>query len=254
MHFLKNIFKTKSDKNDNIEIDKNRLPVHIAIIMDGNGRWAKKRSLPKNLGHKEGGNTLKKIVSCCGNMGIKHLTVYAFSTENWNRPKNEVDALMNLLLDYLNNAERELSGKNVRIRVIGNIEGLSEKIQKEIARVSKATAKNDGICLNIAWNYGGRDEIVHAVREIAKELDKGGIKARDINEKTVGRYMYTAGIPDPDLLIRTSGEQRISNFLLWQCAYTEFWYTDVLWPDIREEHIKQAVLEYQKRNRRYGGV
>ncbi len=254
MNFFKKLFKNKSDNNDSTEIDKKRLPVHIAIIMDGNGRWAKKRNLPKNFGHKEGGNTLKKVVTYCGNLGIKYLTVYAFSTENWNRPKNEVDALMDLLLDYLTNAEHELSGKNVRIRVIGNIKGLSEKLQKEIARVAKATEKNNGLCLNIAWNYGGRDEIVYAVNEIVKEIDRGGIKAKDIDEKTIGRYMYTAGIPDPDLLIRTSGEQRISNFLLWQCAYTEFWYTDVLWPDFGEEYIKQAVLDYQKRNRRFGGV
>jgi undecaprenyl diphosphate synthase len=254
MNFLKKVLKNKIDNNDNIEIDKSKLPVHIAIIMDGNGRWAKKRNLPKNLGHREGGNTLKKIVSYCGETGIKYLTVYAFSTENWNRPKSEVDALMALLMEYLRNAERELSGKNVRIRIVGNIRGLSEEVQKEIARVEKATEKNDGICLNIAWNYGGRDEIVHVVKEIVKELDRGNIKAKDIDEKIISKSLYTVGIPDPDLLIRTSGEKRLSNFLLWQCAYTEFWYTDVLWPDIREEHIKEAILDYQKRNRRFGGV
>ncbi|MCX7711841.1 MAG: isoprenyl transferase [Clostridia bacterium] len=249
MSFLNQLFK-----KEKLNIDLGQLPNHVAIIMDGNGRWAKKRGLPRNVGHREGSNALRKIVEASSKLGIKHLTVYAFSTENWKRPKNEVDALMSLLLEYLKNAERELSGKNVRIRVIGNIKGLPEDIQKEVARVEKLTAVNSGLSLNMALNYGSRDEILQAIKGIAKEVENKTLCVENIDENTVARKLYTSEIPDPDLLIRTSGEKRISNFLLWQLAYTEFYYTDVLWPDFREKHLIEAVREYQSRHRRFGGI
>ncbi|HOQ36457.1 MAG TPA: isoprenyl transferase [Acetivibrio sp.] len=250
MSFFKNIFKKSKKK----EIDYNNLPQHIAIIMDGNGRWARKRSLPRSVGHKEGAKTLKRITTFCGEIGIKYLTVYAFSTENWKRPKSEVDALMALLLEYLKNAETHIGGKDVRIKTIGDVSVFSDEIKKEIDRVTKLTGKNTGLELNIALNYGSRDEIVHAVKEIAREVAHGKIKTDDINEKMMIDKLYTSGVPDPDLLIRPGGEKRLSNFLLWQSAYTEFWYTDVLWPDFREEHIVEAILDYQNRNRRFGGI
>lgn len=252
MSFLKNIFKIRNWKKS--DIDYNKLPAHIAIIMDGNGRWAKKRALPRSVGHREGAKTLKEITTFCGEIGIKYLTVYAFSTENWKRPKSEVDALMNLLLDYLKNAETHIGGKNVRIQVIGDVSVFDDKIKKEIDRVTKLTSKNTGLILNIALNYGSRAEIVHAAKKIAKEVSEGKLKVDDIDEKVLNDGLYTAMIPDPDLLIRPGGEKRLSNFLLWQSAYTEFWYTDVLWPDFKKEHILDAIFEYQKRNRRFGGI
>jgi undecaprenyl diphosphate synthase len=226
MIFFKNIFK----KSQKTEIDYSNLPQHIAIIMDGNGRWARKRSLPRSVGHREGAKTLKKITTFCGEIGIKYLTVYAFSTENWRRPQSEVDALMSLLLDYLKNAETHIGGKNVRIKTIGDVSVFNSEIKKEINRVTKLTSKNTGLELNIALNYGSRDEIVHAVKEIAKKVVQGKIKAEDISE------------------------EMLNNFLLWQSAYTEFWYTDTLWPDFKEEHIIGAILDYQNRNRRFGGI
>jgi len=252
MNVLKNMFNKKNQKKSNI--DYNRLPAHIAIIMDGNGRWAKKRALPRSVGHREGAKTLKEISTFCGEIGIKYLTVYAFSTENWKRPKSEVDALMNLLLDYLKNAETHIGGKNVRIQVVGDISVFDDKIKKEIDRVTKLTSQNTGLTLNIALNYGSRDEIVHAVRKIVQEVTLGKLEVDNINEKVLNDRLYTATTPDPDLLIRPGGEKRLSNFLLWQSAYTEFWYTDVLWPDFKKEHILHAIIEYQKRNRRFGGI
>lgn len=247
-------FLSKFLSKKNIEIDKDNLPLHIAIIMDGNGRWAKKRGLPRSIGHREGSNTLRKIVETCSNIGIKHLTVYAFSTENWKRSKSEVDALMGLLLEYLKNAEKELEGKNVRIRVVGNKAGLPKDIQVETERVEKLTGRNTGLNLNIALNYGGRDDIINATKKICEEVLNKKININDIDEKLISRMLYTKDIPDPDLLIRTSGEKRISNFLLWQLAYSEFWYTDVLWPDLREKHVLDAIKEYQSRHRRFGGI
>lgn len=248
------LFFDRLRKKENTEIDTSRLPSHIAIIMDGNGRWAKRRGLSRSMGHREGSNTLKKVAACCDEIGIKYLTVYAFSTENWKRPKNEVDGLMSLLLDSLRNAEKEIGGKNIRIRVIGDTKVLSAEFQKEISRVMKSTGGNTGLNLVIALNYGGRDEIVSAVKSIVKDIEGGKLQAGDINAEAITERLYTADIPDPDLIIRTSGEKRISNFLLWQAAYTEFWFTDVLWPDFRKEHILEAIKEYQKRNRRFGGV
>lgn len=254
MSFFKGFFKKYDLDNSNFEIDYNNLPVHIAIIMDGNGRWAKKRKLPRSVGHREGSNNLDKIAHFCGEIGIKYLTVYAFSTENWKRPKSEVNTLMELLLDYLKNAEKHIDGRSVRIRTIGDTSILSKEIQEQIVRVTKLTENNSGLTLSIAINYGGKDEIIHAVKELAKEVAEGKIKYDIIDEAMITKRLYTKDIPDPDLLIRPGGEKRVSNFLIWQSAYTEFWYTDVLWPDFRKEHIIEAIKEYQLRNRRFGGV
>lgn len=247
---FKNIFK----KKDMIKIDMDNLPVHIAIIMDGNGRWAKKRGLARNVGHREGSRTLKKVVTFCDEIGIKYLTVYAFSTENWKRPKKEVDSLMSLLLNYLRNAEKELGGRSIRIRVIGNIDKLPTEVQKEIERVRELTEKNTGLVLNIALNYGSRPEIVCAVKEIARDISEGKINIDEVDEKTVSEKLYTSDIPDPDLVIRSGGEKRISNFLLWQSAYAEFLFSDDLWPDFSQDHIINAIRDYQGRDRRYGGI
>ncbi|MDF2987864.1 MAG: undecaprenyl diphosphate synthase [Eubacterium sp.] len=238
------------------EINKNftAIPEHIAVIPDGNGRWAKKRGLPRSVGHREGSMTLKKVVIYCSKIGVKHLTVYAFSTENWKRPKNEVDGLMSLLLEFLRNAEKELDGSNVRIKVIGDIKGLPDELRQEIVRVEKLTSVNNGLNLNIALNYGSKLELLGAVKEIAGRVKANKLRIDDIDEALFESCLYTAGIPDPDLLIRTSGEQRISNYLLWQCAYTEFWFTDALWPDVNESHIAEAIKAYENRNRRFGGV
>lgn len=230
------------------------IPEHIAIIPDGNGRWAKKRGLPRSVGHREGSMALKKVVIYCSEIGVKYLTVFAFSTENWKRPKSEVDALLNLLVEFLRNAEKELDGSNVSIKVIGDVKGLPDELQKEISRVEKMTSVNNGLNLIICLNYGGRLELLSAVREIAGKVKSGRLKVEDIDEKQFESCLYTAGIPEPDLLIRTSGEQRISNYLLWQCAYTEFWFTDELWPDVNGNHIAQALKAYEHRNRRFGGV
>lgn len=234
------------------EIDTNNIPEHIAIIMDGNGRWAKKRGLSRSMGHREGSRTLKKIVEACYQLGVKYLTVYAFSTENWSRPKEEVNELMKLLLDYLRNAERELAGKKVRIKVIGEKKKLPAEIIKEIERVEKNTENIEGLDFIIALNYGGRQEIVEAVSKLVDDFGAGVLT--EINEDTISERLYTKNIPDPDLLIRTSGEMRISNFLIWQLSYSEFYFCDVLWPDFSETHLKDAIKSYQGRQRRFGGV
>lgn len=249
MGFLAKIF----GKADTL-IDETKMPVHIAIIPDGNGRWAKKRGMPRSVGHREGSKALKRIVQIVSQLEIKYMTVYAFSTENWNRPKGEVDALMGLLLEYLRNAERELEGSNIRIKVIGDIESLPQELQKEIRRVEGFTSVNTGLNLIFAINYGGKDEIVNAVRKIAGEVKSGRLKISDINKETIAANLYTSEIPDPDLIIRTSGEMRASNFLLWQAAYSEYFFPEVLWPDFGKQQLFQAISEYQKRNRRYGGL
>lgn len=248
------LFFNKRRKNENVLLDKDNVPAHIAIIMDGNGRWATRRGLPRSAGHKEGARVLKDIVRAADKIGVKYLTVYAFSTENWRRPENEVDSLMNLLMQYLRNAEKEIGGENVRIRVIGNVNALSEEFRKEIARVTFNTQKNDGLNLVIALNYGGRDEIVNAAKRIAADVLHGSLKMDAIDEKLFSGYLYTSGIPDPDMIIRPSGEQRLSNFMLWESAYAEFWYDSILWPDFRGQDLERAIIEYQKRNRRYGGL
>ncbi|MDD6483400.1 MAG: isoprenyl transferase [Clostridiales bacterium] len=236
------------------EIDYNNLPRHIGIIMDGNGRWAKKRGLPRSAGHKAGAESLKKIITEANKMGIKYATVYAFSTENWKRPKQEVDYLMDLLMDYLVNAEKTLAGENVVIRAIGSRAELSEEMQRQIIKTENFTKDNTGIVMNIALNYGGRDEILNAVRNISKDAASGSIKTEDIDQELFDRYLYTASQPDVDLLIRTSGEQRLSNFMLWQVSYAELWFTPKLWPDFKPKDLHKAVLDYQNRGRRFGGV
>jgi len=238
--------------NKKKELDKNNIPKHIAIIMDGNGRWAEKRGLSRSMGHGEGSRTLKKIVEECYRLGVRYLTVYAFSTENWSRPKEEVDELMKLLLEYLRNAEKELAGKNVRIRVIGDKKRLPEEIVKEIERVEKNTENIEGLDFIIALNYGGRQEIVDAVSRLVEDFKAGQISS--IDEKAISERLYTYGIPDPDLLIRTSGEMRLSNFLIWQSSYTEFYFCDVLWPDFSAANLREAIISYQGRQRRFGGV
>ena len=230
------------------------LPVHIAVILDGNGRWAARRGLPRNAGHREGANTLKRVVKECNAIGIKYLTAFAFSTENWNRPRQEVNALMQLLLEFLQNAEKELAGTNIRITVIGDTDKLSEEIRNEIDRVVANTAANTGLNLVIALNYGSRCEIAAAAARIARDVREGRIEPEDVDEELFSNYLYTSGIPDPDLVIRPSGEYRLSNFLLWQSSYSEFWYSDILWPDFSKEHLYQAISDYQNRNRRFGGL
>lgn len=236
------------------EIDMNNLPCHIGVIMDGNGRWAKKRGLPRSAGHQAGADTLKKIVTECNKMGIKYITVYAFSTENWKRPKEEVDFLMNLLLNYLRDAERTLAGENVVIRAIGSRAELSEEIQEQIIKTENFTKNNTGIIMNIAVNYGGREELVTATKELCRKVASGEMSLEDIDQEAISENIYTKGQPDPDLIIRTSNEQRLSNFMIWQATYSEFYFTETLWPDFSVNDLKKAIIEYQNRNRRYGGV
>lgn len=236
------------------EIDMNNLPQHIGVIMDGNGRWAKKRGLPRSAGHKAGAESLKKIVTEANNIGIKYITVYAFSTENWKRPKAEVDYLMNLLMDYLINAEKTLAGENVRIRAIGSRKELSEEMQKQILKTEKLTKDRSGIVMNIALNYGGREELIHAAKEISEAVKNGELDLDDITEETINSYLYTANQPDVDLLIRTSGEQRLSNFMLWQVSYAEMIFVKKAWPDFKPADLKECILAYQGRGRRFGGI
>lgn len=231
-----------------------RIPKHVAIILDGNGRWAKKRLMPRKYGHAHGAKTVEKVCEEAWRMGIKYLTVYAFSTENWKRPEDEINAIMKLLRDYLKNC-MEISRKNdMRVRVIGDRSRLSDDIVKAIEELEEESKNNNGLNFQVALNYGGRDEITRAVRNIAQQVKDGTIKVEDINQDTISSSLDTADIPDPDLMIRTSGEQRISNYLLWQLAYSEFYFTDVLWPDFTKEDLEKAVAFYNKRDRRFGGV
>ncbi len=235
-------------------IDMESLPEHIAIIMDGNGRWARKRMLPRNMGHRAGVEALRNVIKTASNIGIKYLTLYAFSTENWKRPDSEVSMLMKLLVEYLRKEIEELHYNNVKIQTIGDITQLPSEAVMEIDKAVAKTKFNNGIRVNIALNYGGRAEIVNVVKKIGKKIKIGEIKAGEIDETLVESLLYTANMPDPDLLIRTSGEIRLSNFLLWQCAYSEFWFTDVYWPDFKGEHLLDAILDYQNRKRRFGGI
>ena len=241
-------------RRNRTEVDLENLPVHIGIIMDGNGRWAKRRGLPRTAGHAAGAKTFEKIVEYAGNMGIKIVTVYAFSTENWRRPKEEIDMLMSLLEDYLDNGLTRLAGRDVKIHFIGDESAFSEDFQIKIRHMEKATENNGGLLLNVALNYGGRREITLAVRKIAKLCAEGKLSAEDIDEKTIENYLDTSGQHDPDLIIRPSGEYRLSNFLMWQSAYSELWFDNVLWPDFSENDLRRAVHDYQRRSRRFGGV
>lgn len=233
------------------------LPRHVGIIMDGNGRWAQQRGLPRYKGHIEGAKTFRKIGEFAGNLGIECLTFYAFSTENWKRPPEEVAAIMDLFREYLRELDErkaENEEKGIKVNFIGDRTGIPKDILKMMGYSERITRKKDHVILNIAINYGGRQEILHSVQEIAKEVEKGKLKASEITEDMISEHLYTGGLPDPDLIIRPSGEYRLSNFLLWQSAYSEFWYSDILWPDFTEEDFTAALHEFEKRNRRFGGV
>jgi undecaprenyl diphosphate synthase len=233
---------------------KAALPTHIAIIMDGNGRWAKERHLPRVEGHRNGVESVRMTVRACGEIGIKYLTLYAFSVENWNRPKDEVDTLMKYLARYLKNEIGELNRNNVRLEVIGQIYRLPEFVQEQLRKTQAALSKNNGLTLVLALSYGGRTEIVEAVRAIADEVKRGKMEPAEINEQVISQHLYTRHTPDPDLLIRTSGEMRVSNFLLWQISYSELVVTPTLWPDFRKPQLFEAIEEYARRHRRFGGV
>lgn len=236
------------------KLDKAKLPQHVAIIMDGNGRWARKRDLPRVAGHRAGVKSVREIVRACGEIGIKVLTLYAFSVENWKRPRREVDTLMRLLRESLRRELPNLNKNQVRLRAIGRLKELPPKVQEALEKAIKSTEGNEGLILNFAINYGGRSEIVDAVKSLAKDVEKGVCKPDEVSEEIFEKYLYTSHVPDPDLLIRTSGEHRVSNFLLWQVSYSEIWITPVYWPDFRRHHLLGALLDYQERKRRFGGI
>ena len=235
-------------------MDELKIPNHVAIILDGNGRWAKAKGMPRSYGHVQGARTVEDICEIAYNMGIQYLTVYAFSTENWNRPQDEVDTLMKLLRNYMKNCIKRATKNNMCVRVIGDKTRLDRDIQDKIAELEEITKDNTGLHFQIAINYGGRDEIKRGITAIAKEVKEGKLLPEDIDEKVISEHLDTNGIPDPDLMIRTSGEQRLSNYLLWQLAYAEFYFTDVLWPDFGKKDLQKAVEFYQSRDRRFGGV
>ena len=231
-----------------------KIPQHIAIILDGNGRWAKAKGMPRNYGHTAGARNVETVCQAAHDLGVKYVTMYAFSTENWNRPEGEVEALMKLLESYLKNCIKTADKNNMRVRVIGDTTRLSERFQERIRELEAASAKNDGLNLQIAINYGSRGEMTRAMRRMSEDVAAGKRKPEEITESVFEEYLDTAGIPDPDLLIRTSGELRLSNFLLWQLAYSEFYFTDVPWPDFHKEELERAIEAYNKRDRRFGGL
>lgn len=234
-------------------LDKSKLPVHIGFIMDGNGRWAQKRGLPRTFGHKEGAQAFRKIARYCKKIGIKYITFYAFSTENWSRPKEEVDAIMALFSQYLEEADNFAEDKT-RLIFLGDKAPFSPKMRERMIELEKASENFDEMTLALAINYGGRDDIVHSVKRIAELVESGDMKASDIDESLVGSLLYTGTMPDADLIIRPSGEKRLSNFLIWQSAYAEFYFTDVLWPDFTPAELDKALKDFAQRNRRFGGV
>ena len=232
---------------------KYTIPRHIAIILDGNGRWAKKRGLPRTAGHAVGSETFRKIALYCRDIGVDYLTVYAFSTENWKRPEEEIKTIMRLLNKYLHEAIETMERDHIKMRVFGDVAGLPEELQKLVAETNEISKRYEGFQANICLNYGGRAEIIHAAERYAADRMEGKIEG-PLTEEGFSEYLYSSGVPDPDLLIRPGGEQRISNFLLWQCAYSEFYFTDVLWPDFSAEELDKAIEVYRRRDRRYGGV
>ncbi len=247
--------KAKAEQGKEIEgVNLENVPKHVAIIMDGNGRWAKKRGLPRIAGHREGMSVINKIVKKANSLGVEVLTLYAFSTENWKRPKNEVDFLMRLPERYLSVELPKLIEENVKVRLMGCKDSLPAHTINAVDNAIEKTKSNTGLVLNFALNYGSRDEIVSAIQQIAEDVDTGKVNSQSINDELVGQYLMTQELRDPDLLIRTSGEIRLSNFMLWQLAYTEFWFTGVLWPDFTEQHFLEAIEVYQQRTRRYGGI
>ncbi len=243
--------------NSNVHLSdqaRERLPTHVAVIMDGNGRWAKERKLPRVEGHRRGVESVRAVVRACGELGIKYLTLYAFSVENWNRPKEEVDTLMKYLAHFLKAEISELNRSNVQLEAIGQIWRLPEAVQKQLKKTQAALSKNNGLTLILALSYGGRTEVVDAVRSIAQKVKEGKLESEEITEGTVSQHLYTGSIPDPDLVIRTSGEMRVSNFLLWQISYAEIVVTQTLWPDFRKPEFYEALEEYTRRHRRFGLV
>ncbi|MCL1917979.1 MAG: isoprenyl transferase [Peptococcaceae bacterium] len=235
-------------------LDPDNIPEHIAIIMDGNGRWAQHRGLPRSMGHKAGLDSLRIVVRALNTLGVKYLTVYAFSTENWKRPKEEVGMLMSLIREYIYREIMALHRQKVKLSFIGDLTGLPEDVQHRLSQAVEKTRMNPGMHFNIALNYGGREEILHAARCLAKQIRAGDMDPQDIDDQVWQKYLYTAGTPDPELIIRTSGEMRLSNFLLWQGAYSELVVTECLWPDFREDDLLEAIREFQGRQRRFGGV
>ncbi len=233
-----------------IKASKSRIPTHVAIIMDGNGRWAISRGLPRLAGHRAGTENLRRIITACVELGVKYLTIYAFSTENWGRPREEVDGLMHILEDVIDKELAELNKEGVQLRHIGRLERLDPKLQEKVLEAIELTKYNNRLVLNVAFNYGGRDEIVCAIQRIIKD----GVRPEDVNSDLVSHYMFTAGVPDPDLIIRTSGELRVSNFMIWQGAYSEWYVTSVYWPDFNKEELKKALDTFSGRDRRYGGI
>jgi undecaprenyl diphosphate synthase len=253
-HFAEILKPNSTDAKLLAEIDHARLPQHIAVIMDGNGRWAKKRGKPRIFGHRAGSESVKAIIDTCGRLGIKAVTLYAFSTENWKRPKSEVSGLMQMLKKVLRRELDEVAASNIRFQAIGNIAGLAQDVQDELAFATEKTKENTGLVMCVALNYGGRAEIVEAARRAVVDAVGEGRSPEDINEADIERNLFTHGLPEVDLLIRTSGEMRISNFLLWQLAYSEIYVTPTLFPDFRRTEIFNAIIEYQKRDRRFGDV
>ena len=231
-----------------------KIPQHVAIILDGNGRWAKAKGMPRNYGHTAGAKNVETVCKAANELGIKYVTMYAFSTENWNRPDSEVDALMKLLESYLKNCIKTADKNNMRVRIIGDMHRLSEKFHKRIKELEEASKNNTGLNLTIAINYGSRDEMIRGMKKMIEDHDNGKLNLDDINEQVFSNYLDTADIPDPDLMIRTSGEQRLSNYLLWQLAYSEFYFTDVPWPDFHKEELIQAIEAYNNRDRRFGAL
>jgi len=234
--------------------EPDRLPRHIAIIMDGNGRWAAKRALPRSAGHAAGAETFRRVATYCKEIGIEFLTVFSFSTENWKRPPDEIATIMRLLDDYLHEALAKMERDRVKLKFFGDVSVLSPELQKLITETEELSKKFEGVQVNICLNYGGRDEIILAAEKYAKDVAEGRAQAGGLTEDTFSRYLYSAGIPDPDIIIRPSGELRQSNFLMWQSAYSEFYFTDVLWPDFNERELDRAIISFQERDRRYGGV
>lgn len=251
--FMK-IWKNNKSMMDLENIDRERIPQHIAIIMDGNGRWAILRGMPRNMGHRAGVEALRSIVKCCDNLGVKYLTVYAFSTENWKRPQSEIGILMSLLKEYVRKELDELHANNVRIKILGDLTQLPEDVKAAVILACEKTKENKGLVFNLALNYGGRAELIQAVKKIVEDVQNGWVDAEKINEDFIENYLYTAGCPEPDLLIRTSGEMRLSNFLLWQAAYSEIVVVNECWPDFNEKSLLETIRIFQNRERRFGGI
>lgn len=251
---LVNIWQKNMNIIKSANIDMDKIPQHIAIIMDGNGRWARERGMPRTMGHRAGVEALRGVVKCCSEIGVKYLTVYAFSTENWKRPQSEIGILMSLLKEYIKKELDELHAKNVQIRVFGNLSQLPEDVQKAVIAACEKTKNNTGLNFCLALNYGGRAELIQAVKKVIQDVQNGLVQPENINERFFENYLYTSGCPDPEMIIRTSGEMRLSNFLLWQAAYSEIIIVKEYWPDFNEKSLLEAIWAFQQRERRFGGI